>query len=232
MARTKNISKEIFKMKKSVALSLLAALSAMVSMQAISATSAPNGYAVNSTGQIVTNNFGQCWHTGFWTPAMAIPGCDGVPANEGVPTSPKATAPAPAPAVAVAAPAPVPAPKTIFTDKPITIEGANFDTGSAKLKSAAFGQLDTVVEFAAKYKEANLAVVGYTDNRGNEAANQILSRERAESVKAYLTGKGVAASRITTDGKGSANPVGDNKTAAGRAQNRRVEINSVEHVAQ
>ncbi|WP_283745436.1 OmpA family protein [Sideroxydans sp. CL21] len=223
-------------MKKSIALSLLATFFAMVSMQAISATTAPNGYAVNSTGQIVTNNFGQCWHTGFWTPAMAIPGCDGVPANEGMPTSPKTTAPAPAPAVAVAAPAPVPAPapapKTIFTDKPITIEGANFDTGSAKLKSGAFGQLDTVVEFAAKYKDANLAVVGYTDNRGKEAANQVLSRERAESVKAYLTGKGVAASRITTDGKGSANPVGDNGTAAGRAQNRRVEINSVEHVAQ
>ncbi len=223
-------------MKKSIALSLLATFFAMVSMQAISATTAPNGYAVNSTGQIVTNNFGQCWHTGFWTPAMAIPGCDGVPANEGMPALPKATAPAPAPAVAVAAPAPVPAPapapKTIFTDKPITIEGANFDTGSAKLKSGAFGQLDTVVEFAAKYKDANLAVVGYTDNRGKEAANQVLSKKRAESVKAYLTGKGVAASRITTDGKGSANPVGDNGTAAGRAQNRRVEINSVEHVAQ
>jgi OOP family OmpA-OmpF porin len=226
--------KGVFKMKKSAALSLLAAFSAMFSMQAISATSAPDGYAVNSTGQIVTNNFGQCWHTGFWTPAMAIPGCDGVPANEGVPTSPKATAPAPAPVVAVVAPAPVPAPapRTIFTDKPITIEGANFDTGSEKLKSSAFGQLDTVVEFAAKYSDAHLAVVGYTDNRGNEAANQVLSRERAESVKAYLTGKGVAASRITTDGKGAANPVGDNGTAAGRAQNRRVEINSVEHVAQ
>ena len=88
------------------------------------------------------------------------------------------------------------------------------------------------MERAARYKDANLAVVGYTDNRGKEAANQVLSRERAESVKAYLTGKGVAASRITTDGKGSANPVGDNETAAGRAQNRRVEINSVEHVAQ
>lgn len=88
------------------------------------------------------------------------------------------------------------------------------------------------MERAAKYKEANLAVVGYTDNCGNEADNQTQSRERAESVKAYLTGKGVAASRITTDGKGSANPVGDNETAAGRAQNRRVEINPVEHAAQ
>jgi len=224
--------------KRSVALSLLAALSAMVSMQAISATPVFNGYAVDATGQIVRNSFGQCWHTGFWTPAMAVPGCDGVPLNAEVPASPKVTAPAPAPAPVVAAPAPAPAPvpapapRTIFTDKPITIEGANFDSGSANLKSTASRQLDTVVEFAAKYKEANLTVVGYTDSLGNETANQALSRKRAESVKAYLTGKGVDASRIATDGKGSADPVGDNKTAAGRAKNRRVEINSVERVAQ
>lgn len=213
--------------KRSVLLSLLAAVAALVSMQANSATSANNGYVVNLTGQIVRNSFGQCWHTAFWTPAMAVPGCDGVSAD----VAPPRVA-APAPVVAEPAPAPAPAPRTIFTDKPITIEGANFDTGSAKLKSSAFGQLDTVVEFAAKYNDANLTVVGYTDSMGNETANQVLSRERAESVKAYLTGKGVAASRIATDGKGSANPVGNNETAAGRAQNRRVEIKSVEHVAQ
>ena len=77
-----------------------------------------------------------------------------------------------------------------------------------------------------------MTVIGYTDNRGNEAANQVLPRKRAACVKTYLTGKGVAADRIATEGKGSANPVGDNKTAAGRAQNRRVEIRSVERVAQ
>lgn len=220
---------------RSVALSLLAALAALASIPAYSATTANNGYVVNLTGQIVRNSYGQCWHTAFWTPAMAVPGCDGVSAEA---PPPRVAVPAPAPAVAepapapVPAPAPAPAPRTIFTDKPITIEGANFDSGSANLKSTASRQLDTVVEFAAKYKEANLTVVGYTDNRGNEAANQVLSRKRAESVKAYLTRKGVAADRIATDGKGSASPVGDNKTAAGRATNRRVEINSVERVAQ
>lgn len=145
-------------------------------------------------------------------------------------------APLPEPVVAVEppppAPVPEPAPRTIFTDKPITIEGASFDTNSAKLKPTAFQQLDVVVEFADKYKDANLTVVGYTDSRGNESYNQKLSAKRAESVKAYLVGKGVAADRIITDGKGSANPVGDNKTAAGQAQNRRVEINSVERVAE
>lgn len=220
-------------MKKiSVAFYSCIALSAMFSTQAIAATSVPNGYVVNSSGVIVRDNYGDCWHTGSWTPAMAVPGCDGIPASGGVAAPPKAVAPTPAPVVVEAAPAPAPAPKTIFADKPITIEGANFASGSAILKPAASGQLDTVVEFAAKYKEANLAIVGYTDNRGSETANQALSAQRAEAVKAYLVNKGVDAGRITTSGKGSANPVGDNNTAAGRAQNRRVEINSVERVAQ
>ena len=138
----------------------------------------------------------------------------------------------PTPAPARVAIEPPPAPKTIFTDKPITIEGANFDTGSAKLKSTASKQLDVVVDFAARYPTATLSVVGFTDSRGNEKTNQQLSANRAKSVKAYLVKKGIDASRIATSGKGSANPIGDNKTDAGRAKNRRVEINSVERVAQ
>lgn len=138
--------------------------------------------------------------------------------------------PAPAPAPVAIEPPPA-ATETIFTDKPITIEGANFDTGSAKLKSTASKQLDVVVEFAAKYPTATLTVVGFTDSRGNEKSNQQLSANRAESVKAYLVKNGVEANRIMTSGKGSANPVGDNKTDAGRAQNRRVEINSTKREA-
>lgn len=141
-------------------------------------------------------------------------------------------APAPKPVVVAEPPPPAPAPKTIFNDRPITIEGANFDTASAKLKPTAFQQLDVVVEFAAKYKEAQLKVVGFTDSRGMEQYNQSLSAKRAQSVKAYLVSKGIAANRIITSGKGSADPVDDNKTSKGRAKNRRVEIHSVERVAQ
>lgn len=137
-------------------------------------------------------------------------------------------APAPAPAPApVAAPAPRESWKTVFSDKPITIEGTSFDTSSAKLKPAADKKLNEVVDFAAKYKDANLEVTGYTDSRGSEKLNKTLSEKRAESVKAFLVKKGVAAGRISTRGEGSANPVGDNKTDAGRTKNRRVEIRSV-----
>lgn len=117
--------------------------------------------------------------------------------------------------------------KTIFSDKPVTIEGANFDTSSAKLKKTADAKLNEVVDFAAKNKDSNLAVSGHTDSRGSEKLNQKLSLSRAESVKAYLVKKGVSASRITTKGEASTRPVADNKTKAGRAQNRRVEITSV-----
>ncbi|MBA4382480.1 MAG: hypothetical protein C0406_07940 [Sideroxydans sp.] len=126
-----------------------------------------------------------------------------------------------------AAKAAEPAYKTLLTDKPVTLEGASFASGSSKLNVSANAQLDDIVKFAADNKDAGLTVVGYTDDRGNAAKNVKLSAARAAAVKAYLVGKGVAADRVTTKGAGSANPIGDNKTDAGRAQNRRVEIKSV-----
>jgi OmpA-OmpF porin, OOP family len=149
-------------------------------------------------------------------------------------------APAPAPVVVIppppppppVKPAPAPVQKTIFTDKPITIEGANFYIGSARLKPSAFEQLDMVVDFAAKYKDANLTVVGFTDSLGSEQTNLRLSTKRAEAVKAYLVKRGVDPRRIATKGMGSVYPVGDNMTETGRAKNHRVEINSVKRVAQ
>jgi outer membrane protein OmpA-like peptidoglycan-associated protein len=117
--------------------------------------------------------------------------------------------------------------KTIFSDKPITLEGSSFASGSAKLNKSAGEQLDKVVEFAAARQDANLTVTGYTDDRGNAQSNLKLSAARAEAVKAYLVQHGVAADRIMAKGEGAAKPIADNKTAEGRARNRRVEINSV-----
>ncbi len=177
------------------------------------------GYAVDSSGNVVKNNYNECWHTSSWTPAMAIEECDpGLVKKPVVVAAPK---PAPAPA-----PAPKESWKTVVSEKVMTIEGTNFDTNSANLKPAADKKLGEVVDFAAQYKDSSLAVTGYTDSRGSDKLNQKLSAKRAESVKAYLVKKGVAAERITTKGEGAANPVGDNATKEGRAKNRRVEIRS------
>ncbi|HYR05909.1 MAG TPA: OmpA family protein [Gallionella sp.] len=125
-------------------------------------------------------------------------------------------------------PAPKPAPKeawkVIMEEKPVRIEGANFDSGSAKLKPTADAQLQQVVDFSRKYPDANLEVAGHTDDRGNHASNQKLSEKRAAAVKARLVKKGIAANRITSKGYGETMPVADNKTKEGRATNRRVEI--------
>ena len=75
-----------------------------------------------------------------------------------------------------------------------------------------------------QYPETTITVAGHTDNTGNDRINNPLSENRARSVASYLTGRGVAASRISTVGYGSRSPVADNSTESGRAQNRRVEI--------
>jgi OOP family OmpA-OmpF porin len=85
-------------------------------------------------------------------------------------------------------------------------------------------------DLTSKLKGMNLEViiaVGHTDSIGTDAYNQRLSVRRAEAVKAYLVSKGIEANRVYTEGKGEKQPVADNKTAAGRAKNRRVEIEVV-----
>jgi OOP family OmpA-OmpF porin len=193
------------------------------------------GYVIDSRGQLVRDGFNGCVRTGYWTPAMAIAECDPSLVKKPEPVVVKA-APAPAPVVVapppvpvvVAPPPPPPAPvfKTVVTEKAITIEGTSFDTGSAKLKPAASAKLDEAVSFAEMNSESNLVVTGFTDSTGSEKKNIALSAARAAAVKKYLVKKGVAADRISTKGEGSANPVGDNKTVAGRAANRRVEIHT------
>ena len=85
-------------------------------------------------------------------------------------------------------------------------------------------------DLVSKLQGMNLEViiaVGHTDSIGTDAYNQRLSVRRAEAVKAYLVSKGIEANRVYTEGKGEKQPVADNKSAAGRAKNRRVEIEVV-----
>ena len=163
-----------------------------------------------------------CWRDAFWTPATAFPGCDGaiVPPAPAAPV-PVVVAPPPAPA-----PAPVPAPATVAT-KVTYAADAFFDFDKSVLKPEGKAKLDDLV---GKIKDINLEViiaVGHTDSVGSDAYNQKLSVRRSEAVKAYLVSKGIEKNRVYTEGKGEKQPVADNKTAEGRAKNRRVEIEVV-----
>ena len=159
-----------------------------------------------------------CWRDNFWTPATALADCDGA-LKPVVAEAPPVAPPAPAPAPVIA---PVPS-----SEKVTYAADAFFDFDKAVLKPEAKTKLDDLVS---KTKEINLEViiaVGHTDSVGTDAYNDKLSVKRAESIKAYLTSKGVEANRVYTEGKGKKQPVADNKTAEGRAKNRRVEIEVV-----
>jgi len=78
--------------------------------------------------------------------------------------------------------------------------------------------------YLAALPERTVQVIGHTDNQGTAAANRSLSERRAQQVRAALVAAGVARSRISAEGRGADAPVADNRTAAGRAKNRRVEI--------
>jgi outer membrane protein OmpA-like peptidoglycan-associated protein len=98
-----------------------------------------------------------------------------------------------------------------------------FATGKAVLTAAGKKELDLVVNYMSQHQGVSVKFDGYTDNSGSDKVNNPLSEKRAEAAKAYLVSKGIPDSRIVTEGHGSADPVADNKTAAGRAKNRRVE---------
>lgn len=99
-----------------------------------------------------------------------------------------------------------------------------FATGKTTLLSRSFKGLDEVVRIMKDDAELKLAIDGHTDNTGADALNQRLSENRAAAVKAYLVKKGIDGSRLVSAGYGEAQPVADNKTAAGRQKNRRVEL--------
>ncbi len=99
-----------------------------------------------------------------------------------------------------------------------------FETGSSVIKPESYAVLDDILKSAVVAEGLKLGIYGHTDNVGNDAANMKLSNDRAESVKAYLQGKGLAAARLESKGFGASKPEEDNGTAAGRAKNRRVQI--------
>jgi outer membrane protein OmpA-like peptidoglycan-associated protein len=106
----------------------------------------------------------------------------------------------------------------------LTLGDVLFAFDTSRLSTGGDSHLGKLSTFLARYPERTAQIEGYTDNVGAEAYNQDLSQRRADAVKSYLVGQGIAADRLVTAGKGMNNPIADNGTAAGRQQNRRVEV--------
>ncbi|MFI2741558.1 OmpA family protein [Zhouia sp. PK063] len=104
----------------------------------------------------------------------------------------------------------------------------NFAVGKATLTEESKTELDKVVNIMNEYSSYNFDVEGHTDSTGSTALNERLSKDRATSVRDYLISKGIGATRLNAIGFGESKPIADNKTKAGRAENRRVEFVPVE----
>jgi OOP family OmpA-OmpF porin len=207
---------------------------------------------VNSSGLVWKNGTNEhCWRDANWTPATAKEDCDGAlkkpevvaaqapapaPAPEPAPAPAPAPAPEPAPAPVAPAPvapppaappAPAPVPAAPVSEKVTFAADAFFDVNKSALKPEGKAKLDDLVSKMAGINLEVIIAVGHTDSDGSDALNNKLSVSRAESVKAYLAGKGVEKNRVYTEGKGKKQPVADNKTKEGKTKNRRVEIEVV-----
>ena len=185
-----------------LAASAVVAISASAQTTDIKANSPYSAYVQDGRGVIARSGTGLCWHTGYWTPADAVAGCDGVAAK-----SPS---------------------KPVADSKKVTYAAdAFFDFDKAVVKPAGQQSLDKLVKDIQGVNVEVIIATGHTDSIGSDAYNQKLSVRRAEAVKAYLVKKGVPAKQVYTEGKGEKQPVASNKTKQGRAKNRRVEIEVV-----
>ena len=151
------------------------------------------------------------------------------PAPKPQPVPAPAPKPEPKPAPPPPPPAPKPEPKPEPKPKPVAEKvtfaaDVLFDFDKSVIKPEGRSKLD---DLASKVKGINLEVViaiGHADSIGSDEYNQRLSVRRAESVKAYMVSKGIESNRVYTEGKGEKQPVASNRTADGRAKNRRTEI--------
>ena len=139
-----------------------------------------------------------------------------VPAEPAPP--PAAAEPAAAPLAAAPLASAAPAPKTL------TLEGVNFDFDKSFIRQEDVTHLDRDAATLKEWGDVKVEVAGHTDSIGTDDYNMGLSLRRANAVRDYLISKGIAGENLTAKGYGESQPVADNRTAAGRFKNRRVEL--------
>jgi len=189
-------------------------------------------YLTDSAGNAVRGGAGECWRAGIWTPSLAnLVGCDGVMAKA-LPV----TSPAEAPEELAISPTET----DVVTEQVIVSTGTQeasekisfdtetlFDFDKTALKNEGKQRLDLLAE---RFMDGVVQVVvalGHTDSLGTQTYNQLLSEKRARAVADYLSNKGIPNEKIFTEGRGGSQPIASNSSEAGRAMNRRVEIEVV-----
>lgn len=196
-------------------------LALILTVASVSATAKDNW--VNTAGDPWRNTLGECWRNGSWTPATAHPDCDG--ALKPTPRV-QVTIPAPAPKVQAPVVPATPKPPEVKVTKLTYSTDTLFDFDKSVIKPEGRQMLDGLVGMINReYNEDYVVIaVGHTDWIGTDAYNMKLGQRRAEAVRAFLVSKGVEPKRVYVESKGEKQPVADNRTALGRAKNRRVEI--------
>jgi OmpA-OmpF porin, OOP family len=112
--------------------------------------------------------------------------------------------------------------------KTFVLDDCNFETGKSTLEESAYPVLNELVAYLIRKDDERIELGGHTDNVGSAASNLKLSQDRANVVRDYLLSKGIAAERVYAKGYGMSQPIEDNKTAEGRATNRRTEVKILE----
>lgn len=112
--------------------------------------------------------------------------------------------------------------------KSFVLDDCNFETGKATLQPGSYEVLDELVAYLNRKDDERIELGGHTDNVGKPAKNLVLSQNRANTVRAYLLTKGIDPLRVTAKGYGMTKPIASNKTAAGKALNRRTEVKILE----
>lgn len=178
------------------------------------------GYLTDNSGNVVKSGNGQCWHTGFWSPAMAIEECDPDQARKNKPKIAEAR-------MRAAAPAPAKSDATVAAQEkavyvPIVLEADTlFDFDKSDIHASGKKKLDDeIIGKIKKYQQDGVILVtGYTDRIGTEAYNMKLSQRRADTVKSYLVSQGIASNRVETAVKGESDPLISCDNVKGKANN-------------